>query len=185
MTRLITLLGFREFCRIFAALVFTDLMAATTPPTSSDTKDTGYTPGNDGFTRWRNWFSLLTGNMSEQGKGLYRAARDERMEEADCKRCESQRDYLLQYSTCDCNHLRSWLTRLSLGPVVLFMRDKINQLGGDVHNGNVRCRRCTSRQSGGFDPNFGILICANELRNRGHLEDTMAHGTQISGMNKN
>ncbi|KAL9122607.1 MAG: hypothetical protein Q9187_000839 [Circinaria calcarea] len=125
---------------------------------ATDTKDTGYTPGNDGFTRWRNWFSLVTGNMSEQGKELYRVARDQRMEEADCKRCESQRDYLLQYS-----------------PVVLFMRDKINQLGGDIHNGNVRCRRCTSRQSGGFDPNYGILICANELRNRGHLEDTLAH----------
>ena len=56
------------------------------------------------------------------------------------------------------------------------MRDKINQLGGDIHSGNVRCRRCTTSQSGGFDPDYGIQICANQLRNRGHLEDTMAHG---------
>ena len=72
------------------------------------------------------------------------------------------------------------------GPVVRFMRDNINQLGGDIHSGNVRCRRCDIRQSGGFDPNYGIRICANELRNRGHLEDTMAHGkstpTQIQQM---
>ena len=33
-----------------------------------------------------------------------------------------------------------------------------------------------TRQTGGFDPEYGIQICANELRNRGHLEDTMAHG---------
>ena len=56
------------------------------------------------------------------------------------------------------------------------MRDNINQLGGDIHSGNIRCRRCSTLQSGGFDPEYGIRICANQLRNRGHLEDTMAHG---------
>ncbi|MCJ1223413.1 Mitochondrial inner membrane protease atp23, partial [Toensbergia leucococca] len=60
-------------------------------------------------------------------------------------------------------------------PVIRFLRDNINQLGGDIHSGNVRCRRCEKRQSGGFDPDYGIRICANELRNQGHLEDTMAH----------
>ena len=57
------------------------------------------------------------------------------------------------------------------------MREKINQLGGDIHNQNVRCRRCHTQQSGGFDPHFGIQICANAIRNQGHLEDTLAHGT--------
>jgi mitochondrial inner membrane protease ATP23 len=31
------------------------------------------------------------------------------------------------------------------------------------------------RKAGGFDPDYGIQICANEMRNQGHLEDTMAH----------
>ena len=31
------------------------------------------------------------------------------------------------------------------------------------------------RQGGGFSPDHGILICANEMRSRGHLEDTLAH----------
>lgn len=31
------------------------------------------------------------------------------------------------------------------------------------------------RQSGGFEPAHGILVCANEVRNRGHLEDVLAH----------
>ncbi|SLM39408.1 mitochondrial inner membrane protease atp23 [Lasallia pustulata] len=133
-------------------------MADANASTSSEAKETGFTPGNDASTRWRNWFSLLTGKMTAEGKEQYRTARDDRMEEADCKRCEKQRDYLLQYS-----------------PIIRFMRENINQLGGDIHSGNIRCRRCVTRQTGGFDPNYGIQICANELRNRGHLEDTMAH----------
>ena len=55
------------------------------------------------------------------------------------------------------------------------MRENIAQLNGDVNSSNIRCRRCDTRHSGGFDPDFGIRICANELRNQGHLEDTMAH----------
>jgi len=31
------------------------------------------------------------------------------------------------------------------------------------------------RQGGGFSPDHGILICANEMRDRKHLEDTLAH----------
>lgn len=31
------------------------------------------------------------------------------------------------------------------------------------------------RKAGGFDPDYGIQICANEMRDQGHLEDTMAH----------
>ena len=58
----------------------------------------GYIEGDDAYTRWRNWVSVLTGKMNEQGLKQYVEARDTRMEEADCKKCEKQRDYLLQYS---------------------------------------------------------------------------------------
>ena len=58
------------------------------------------------------------------------------------------------------------------------MRQNINQLGGDLHKGNIRCRKCTNAQAGGFDPNYGILLCANHLRKRTEVEDTMAHGMQ-------
>ena len=73
-------------------------MADAEASTSPVAEDTGYIPGDDGYTKWRNWFSLLTGKMTVQGQEQYRIARDERMEEADCKRCEKQRDFLLQYS---------------------------------------------------------------------------------------
>ena len=77
----------------------------------SHPKDTGYTPGEDGFTRWRNWFSLITGQMTHEGKEQYRKAANLRHEEADCKRCEKQRDYLLSYSKeargCVCNETKA------------------------------------------------------------------------------
>ena len=67
------------------------------------------------------------------------------------------------------------MKRRVAGPIIRFMRENIAQLNGDINSSNIRCRRCTTRQSGGFDPDYGIRICANEMRNRGHLEDTMAH----------
>lgn len=36
--------------------------------------------------------------MTDKGKEQFRVAQDIRHEAADCKRCENQRDYLLQYS---------------------------------------------------------------------------------------
>lgn len=62
------------------------------------------------------------------------------------------------------------------GPTVRFMLQNINQLGGDLNSGNIRCRRCYTRQGGGFDPNYGILLCANHLQTKSRVEDTMAHG---------
>ena len=59
---------------------------------------TGYTPGDETFTRLRNWFVLLMGNMNQEGIEQYANDIDLRNEEADCKKCEKRRDYLLQYS---------------------------------------------------------------------------------------
>jgi inner membrane protease ATP23 len=61
------------------------------------------------------------------------------------------------------------------GPVIRFLSDNIRQLGGDLSSHNIYCRRCTNRKAGGFDPEYGILLCANEMKDQGHLEDTMAH----------
>lgn len=55
------------------------------------------------------------------------------------------------------------------------MNEKIGELHGNLNKDNIRCRRCTRRWGGGFSPEYGIMICANEVRNRGHLEDTLAH----------
>jgi len=60
--------------------------------------ETGFIPGDDSWTRWRNTFTLLSGGMSPEGRMQYRKARDDRYEEADIKRCKKYRDYLLSYS---------------------------------------------------------------------------------------
>ena len=63
----------------------------------------------------------------------------------------------------------------SEGPIIRYLRTNINQLGGDINEDNVHCRRCEKRQGGGFSPEYGIKICANEMSSQSVLEDTMAH----------
>jgi inner membrane protease ATP23 len=67
---------------------------------------------------------------------------------------------------------------------VRYLRDEVRKLNGELDESNVVCRRCPARltedgkvvrQSGGFSPDHGILLCANEVRNRSHLEDSLAH----------
>ncbi|OAX78050.1 mitochondrial inner membrane protease ATP23 [Emergomyces africanus] len=138
-------------------------MADRNPPgagsgTATPANDTGFLPGDDTWTQMKNMFSIMTGKMTEEGKEQFLLARDIRNEESDCKRCENQRDYLIKYS-----------------PIIRFLQDNIKQLGGDISSHNIHCRRCTQRQAGGFDPEYGIRICANAMKDQGHLEDTMAH----------
>ena len=66
-----------------------------------ETQDTGFRPGDDDWTRWRNTFNLLLGRMSEEGMLQYKKARDDRYEEADCRKCEKYRDYLISHSKSD------------------------------------------------------------------------------------
>lgn len=116
-----------------------------------------------------NYFKILTGQVTNEGIFHYREHRYRANEARDVARCEQYRDWLFAYS-----------------PTVRFLNDKIAELnhGQGMTPANVLCRRCPARltaalqverQSGGFEPAHGILVCANEVRNRGHLEDTLAH----------
>ena len=53
------------------------------------------------------------------------------------------------------------------------MHQKIGDLGGDLHEGNIRCMRCDGGHGGGLNPDYGIMLCANRPE---PLEDTLAHG---------
>ncbi len=134
-------------------------MADTSLPPTTTAKPSDPTAQPDkSFYTWSTWFSILSGQANSADRDAYLHARDTLKEESDCARCARHRDHLLQKS-----------------PVVRFLREQINELGQDINSTNVRCKRCTTRQSGGFDSEYGILLCANQLRNRGHVEDTMAH----------
>ncbi|KAL7822435.1 peptidase M76 family domain-containing protein [Trichoderma gracile] len=130
----------------------------------NDPSRTGFDPQ---MKWWMNYFRILSGQMTPEGQFHYREWRYKVHEQRDCKRCEDYRDWLFTYS-----------------PVVRFLSGKIQDLNGQLDASNVLCRRCPARleddgqvhrQSGGFSPNHGILICANEIRDRKHLEDTLAH----------
>lgn len=126
--------------------------------TPNEQGSTGYVSGDDLSTRYGNYFRLAFGRMTEEGAQQWKLDRDERNKEADCARCEKHRDYLLMYS-----------------PIIRFMRQNINKLGGDVHSENIRCRTCTHLSKGGFEKAYGIQLCANNLRHQGDVEDTLAH----------
>ncbi|RWA14008.1 hypothetical protein EKO27_g1102 [Xylaria grammica] len=131
---------------------------------NNDPKRTGFDPQTKW---WVNYFKILTGSVTPEGAFHYRESRYIANEERDCRTCEKWRDFALQHS-----------------PTVVFLRQKIAALNGNIDASNVVCARCPARltedgqvhrSSGGFDPGSGILICANEIRSQGHLEDTLAH----------
>ena len=138
-------------------------MSDSSPPNpgASPTKtSTSSNPSSDDqlLYTWSTFFSILTNRATPPERDSYFRTRDTLHEARDCARCDSDKAWLFANS-----------------PIIRFMRHNISLLGQDINETNVRCRRCETKQSGGFDPEYGILICANQLRNRGHLEDTMAH----------
>ncbi|KAI1200112.1 peptidase M76 family-domain-containing protein [Nemania serpens] len=131
---------------------------------TNDPARTGFDPRTKW---WINYFKILTGSVTPEGVFHYRESRYVANEERDCKTCEKWRDWVLQHS-----------------PTVVFLRQKIAALNGNIDATNVVCARCPARltedgqvhrQSGGFSPDSGILICSNEISSRSHMEDTLAH----------
>lgn len=101
----------------------------------------------------------MTGlGMTEAERAQYELDREKRRTEAQCAKCEKNLDYLMNYS-----------------PIVRFMLENIEQANGKLDKTNVRCLPCGRLQSGGFDANYGILLCQNRLIDRSHMEDTLAH----------
>ncbi|SPO02798.1 related to Ku70-binding protein [Cephalotrichum gorgonifer] len=142
----------------------TDVPANLSPLLKNDPSRTGFDP-EVGY--WMNMFSYLTSNMTREGQFHFRESLYRENEKEDCKRCEEYRDWLFAYS-----------------PIVRFMSGKIADLNGSIDDKNVYCVRCPARLTvdgevvrtgGGFNPYSGIKICANEVRDRKHLEDTLTH----------
>lgn len=133
----------------------------------NDPERTGFDPRT---SWWVNYFRILAGRVTPEGVFHYRESRNRLHERRDVERAEGYRDWLLANS-----------------PVVTFLNDRIAELnhGRRLGPDSIVCRRCPARlradgagverQSGGFEPAHGILVCANEVRNQGHLEDTLAH----------
>lgn len=133
--------------------------APSTPANSSAQDGQPFLAGQGAWIRIQNFWRMMTGSMSSTGQKQYWLDTDRRYEMKDCKRCEEDRDYLLQYS-----------------PIIRFMRERIGELGGELNANNIRCMRCVQDdQAAGFDPQYGIRICANKMKDRKHIEDNLAH----------
>ncbi|TVY58765.1 Mitochondrial inner membrane protease atp23, partial [Lachnellula cervina] len=132
------------------------------PPPPSDN------PADYDAALWANWFKLWLGRMPPGDFAEFSEQAHIQREAGDIKRIEGWRDWCFQYS-----------------PTVIFLRKQIQALNGDLNAENVICKRCPARRdekgriigsmSGGFSPEGGILVCANQIMDRKHLEDTLAH----------
>jgi len=133
-------------------------MADSTETQPSKDNGSDFLPSDALSARFKNFYRMATGKMSQQGQKQYWEDADRRYSTLDCQRCEKQRDYLLQFS-----------------PIIRYMSDNIKRLGGDLGSHNIRCRTCKTGQLGGFDHKYGILLCANWVEKQNMLEDVMAH----------
>ena len=83
------------------------------------------------YYNWSSTFKIMLGRMTggrdAQLERGYFEEMDAIKEESYCRKCETNRDYLLSYS-----------------PIVRFMRDEIGKLGGDINGKNMICRMCES-----------------------------------------
>ncbi|KAK9317393.1 peptidase M76 family-domain-containing protein [Lipomyces starkeyi] len=122
----------------------------------------GNTPEQPKLPHGFEWLKLVashyTGALDESGEQHYNRVLAERQREASCKRCEKYRDWNLKYS-----------------PTVIFMREQIERIGGQVGREHIICDHCDEYKAGGFNPSLGVLLCQNHVANRLHLEDTLAH----------
>ncbi|CUS23353.1 LAQU0S09e02850g1_1 [Lachancea quebecensis] len=118
-----------------------------------------------GFNWWRRTFQYKT------GLGLTAAEKD---------RYENDYQFVIQRDQCNkCYEYRDWLLKYS--PTVIFMAQQIAKLNKKDTNAlkfdesKIICDSCPEWRSGGFHPELGILLCQNRIRDKWHLEDTMAH----------
>ncbi|SCU78066.1 LANO_0A01992g1_1 [Lachancea nothofagi CBS 11611] len=150
-------------------------MIEPTPPV--ETIDKPQPPVSDssvrGFQWWRRTFQYKTGlNLTKTEKEQYENDYKFILQRDQCNECYKNRDWLLQYS-----------------PTVIFMAQQIARLGsrtGSAQGSNsgedlkfdeskIICDVCPEWRSGGFHPELGILLCQNRIRDKWHLEDTLAH----------
>lgn len=146
-------------------------MSAPSPLPPSEDIAKPVAPKNEssvsGFNWWRRTFQYNTGlGLTPEEKTQYENDYKFVLQRYQCKKCYEYRDWLLKYS-----------------PTVIFMAQQIAKLNG--HNSNtpsmkfdeskIICDVCPDWKSGGFHPELGILICQNRIKDKWHLEDTLAH----------
>lgn len=120
----------------------------------------------EGFHWWRRTFQYKTGiGLTPEEKQKYENDYHFVLQKKQCQQCYESRDWILKYS-----------------PTVRFMAQQISKLNGNssgqvlpFDESKIVCDACPEWRSGGFHPELGILLCQNRIRDKWHLEDTLAH----------
>lgn len=133
-------------------------MAESGDPSKSSSDGSDFLPSDNVYNRFKNFSRMVFGKMSTEGQKKYWEDADQRYSELDCKFCEDNRDVLLKTS-----------------PIIRYMNDNIQKLGGNLGRNNIRCRTCKTGMLGGFDHKYGIVVCANYIKSKSMLEDVISH----------
>jgi inner membrane protease ATP23 len=59
--------------------------------------------------------------------------------------------------------------------MVVFMLKHLRLSGCPFPESAIQCHPCPAERSGGFAPEYGILLCQNRFFSKKHMEDTLAH----------
>lgn len=117
-------------------------------------------PNSRKFEWWRRTFQYKTNLGSAEDKEQYEKDYKKILQKKQCQECYANRDWMLKFS-----------------PTVRFMIEQIAKMSPSktFDESKIICDVCPDWKSGGFHPDYGILICQNRLRDKWHLEDTLSH----------
>ncbi|RXW23093.1 hypothetical protein EST38_g2784 [Candolleomyces aberdarensis] len=105
------------------------------------------------FERWRRKAMYIT------GLGVSEENRMKDLQEHHVRRCEKDKEYLMNYS-----------------PMVVFMLKHLKLSGCEVPPQNILCAPCDKTRAGGFEHKRGVVVlCAGNFFSQQHMESTIMH----------
>ncbi|SSD60039.1 probable Mitochondrial inner membrane protease ATP23 [Saccharomycodes ludwigii] len=156
-----------------------------------------------GFEYWRRTLQYRTGlGLTSELKESYEKDYGSIINRKNCEECYKYRDWMLQYSPTvifmiqqieklsrsdpkysEIVHKLESNLNLDNSASTSDLSKELNTVDKNITNTNIFnpskqiiCDICPDMtKSGGFHPMFGILICANRLKDKWHLEDTLSH----------
>ena len=140
------------------------------------------------WSRQLNALNFATGRLSPEDGQRYMQWEEIRRWGTSLKYCEKRRQYLLKYSIFLTHVCRSKtglrLANKGVGPIIRFMTEKVDGLGANITPAHFPCNFCVEMKAGGFNPDYGLELCANKMNSRRHQEQVMAHGIRLSMVQK-
>lgn len=134
-------------------------MEGTGKREASGQNDISTNPDLSGLEWWKRNMKYRLGLTTDE-KEKQQFEHDYRIKQLpkQCTTCEEGLDWMLKYS-----------------PSVIFMMDHVKKQGGNINRSNIKCDVCDDLKGGGFNPDLGILLCSNWIRDKWHLEDVLTH----------